>query len=265
MITKKYYKLVRVSHADSDYFRVTNVDTTAGTLTINGSNNLGADLEYSTDGVNWTTADSNAPFSLTVPAGANVYMRGTTRNWAAKTINMNVNHTVGGNILSLLNKTNYSTLTFIDYSYKISQLFYSNTHLISAKDLNFGNATTCTCDMFMSACFQGCTSLITPPETLPFTTLAPRMYRSAFQDCSSMTSTPSLPATTLTENCYERMFSGCSSIQFIVCLAESFGYKSTDYWVSSVAATGTFYKSANMSSWPTSVSGIPSGWTVVDY
>lgn len=103
MITKKYYKLVKVSYADSDYFRITNVDTTAGTLTIGAGGNLDKNLEYSTDGVNWTTAASNAPFSLAVPAGSNVYMRGSNNTWTTgtssssggKTILMDVNHTVG--------------------------------------------------------------------------------------------------------------------------------------------------------------------------
>ena len=35
-------------------------------------------------------------------------------------------------------------------------------------------------------------------------------------------------------------------------------------WVSGVASTGTFTKATSMTSLPTGVSGIPSGWTVVD-
>lgn len=33
-------------------------------------------------------------------------------------------------------------------------------------------------------------------------------------------------------------------------------------WVSNVAPTGTFVKHTNMTSLPTGISGIPSGWTV---
>ena len=36
-------------------------------------------------------------------------------------------------------------------------------------------------------------------------------------------------------------------------------------WVSGVSSTGTFTKAASMTALPTGNSGIPSGWTVVDY
>ena len=290
MITKKYYKLVRVSHADSDYFRVTNVDTTAGTLTIGAGGNLGKNLEYSTDGVNWTTADPNAPFSLTVPAGANVYMRGTNSIFQ-KTINMDANHTVGGNVLSLIDKSNYSTMTTPPppYSNLFSRLFNGNTHLVSAADMNFGNLVQTSggfaADMFngctaltaapelpmttlgnscYSSMFKNCTSLTAAPE-LPATTVGGESYSYMFQGCTSLTKAPELPATTLAINCYNSMFQNCTSLNTVKCLAENISaYACTNNWMNGVSATGTFIKSANMSSWTTGTSGIPSGWTVVD-
>ena len=36
-------------------------------------------------------------------------------------------------------------------------------------------------------------------------------------------------------------------------------------WVEKVASTGTFTKAESMTSLPTGVSGIPAGWTVVNY
>ena len=35
-------------------------------------------------------------------------------------------------------------------------------------------------------------------------------------------------------------------------------------WVSGVSSTGTFTKAASMTSLPTGINGIPSGWTVVN-
>ena len=37
-----------------------------------------------------------------------------------------------------------------------------------------------------------------------------------------------------------------------------------DGWVNGVSSTGTFVKHPNMTSLPTGVSGIPTGWTVQD-
>ena len=86
-----------------------------------------------------------------------------------------------------------------------------------------------------------------------------------FRNCTSLTTAPVLPATTLEGNCYTRMFQGCTSLNYIKCLATSTGATlCTSDWVNGVAATGTFVKNKDMSSWTTGVSGIPSGWTVVD-
>lgn len=264
MITKSYYKLIRVSHADSDYFRVTNISNQAGTLTINGSNNLGCNIEYSTDGVNFTTADPNAPFSLAVPAGANVYMRGTNSSLNGKTINMDANHTVGGNVYSLLDKATYASRTNSLGTSEFSNLFYENTHLVSAGQMNFGNVTTVGYSCYNSM-FYGCTALTTAPATLPAMTLATYCYNYMFYGCTSLTTAPELPAETLVGNCYNSMFYGCTSLNSVKCLAENISATNcTTNWVRNLPATGTFYKSANMSSWTTGVNGIPSGWTVVD-
>jgi hypothetical protein len=87
-----------------------------------------------------------------------------------------------------------------------------------------------------------------------------------FYGCTSLTTAPQLPATTLVQSCYQNMFSNCTSLNSITCLAtaKSISYY-TNGWVSGVAASGTFTKAASMSSWTTGASGIPSGWTVVDY
>jgi hypothetical protein len=89
-----------------------------------------------------------------------------------------------------------------------------------------------------------------------------------FSGCSSLTTAPVLPATTLVTNCYNGMFSGCTSLSAVTCLttndmATSSATNFTNHWLDGVAASGTFTK-ASMTRWSTGVSGIPSGWTVVD-
>ena len=113
--------------------------------------------------------------------------------------------------------------------------------------------------------FYNCTSLVNPPSRLPATTLTKSCYNEMFRGCTSLTSVPLLPATTLAQNCYYRMFYGCTNLSSIKCLATNISATSCLYqWVNGVAASGTFVKDPNMTSWPSGVSGIPSGWTVQD-
>lgn len=74
-----------------------------------------------------------------------------------------------------------------------------------------------------------------------------------------------LPVTTLAEGCYQSMFQGCSKLKSITMLATDISAtRCLSGWVSGVAATGTFTKAAAMTTLPTGVNGIPSGWTVQD-
>ena len=113
------------------------------------------------------------------------------------------------------------------------------------------------------AMFQYCTNLVIATE-LPATTLAEHCYDSMFKDCRGLTkSISSLPATTLAAYCYQQMFQGCTNLNYIICLATDISATNcTKNWVDGVASSGTFYKSASMTSWTTGVNGIPSGWTV---
>lgn len=139
--------------------------------------------------------------------------------------------------------------------------------------------------------FNGCTSLTTPPSTLPATTLTNYCYQDMFTGCTSLTVTPTLPAATMAQQCYNNMFSGCTSLTtapdlisptldatqshmgmfmgctnltYVKCLATSItGSEALFYWLYEVSPTGTFVKDANMT-FETGESGIPAGWTVTD-
>ena len=115
-----------------------------------------------------------------------------------------------------------------------------------------------------SGMFKNCTSLTTAPE-LPTNTLVDSCYSHMFDGCTSLTTAPALPANTLADYCYEYMFDGCTSLSYIKCLATDISaYRCRDYWVRGVAATGTFVKNPNMTSWTEGNSGIPEGWTVTN-
>lgn len=64
-----------------------------------------------------------------------------------------------------------------------------------------------------SGIFQNSTALKSVPHNfLPATTLSESCYRSLFQGCTSLITTPNLPAVVLTKDCYASMFQGCTSL-----------------------------------------------------
>ena len=139
-------------------------------------------------------------------------------------------------------------------------MFWGCTRLVTAPELP---ATTLAYYCY-TGMFNGCTSLKTAPSVLPATILASSCYNGMFQGCTSLKTAPALPATTLESWCCKSMFQGCTKLSYIKCLATDISATNcTLDWVDGVASTGKFVKDANMTSWTTGTSGIPSGWDVV--
>ena len=253
-------------------------------------------IYYSLDsGTTWSELYANRS-TPTVSANTTVMLKSgfnaITNNW--RRFSSTGRFYVEGNIMSLLYGDDFINQTSIFGKHEIFRnLFNGCSGLTSAENMvlpaiqlsnncyegMFANCTSLTtapqlpaidfeddgmgCYSYM---FQGCTSLTTAPE-LPTTTFLGRFcYEGMFQGCTSLTEAPTLPATTLVEGCYLKMFSGCTSLSAITCLATSISARQcTNTWVDGVAASGTFTKNPNMSSWSSGTSGIPSGWTIVDY
>lgn len=197
------------------------------------------------------------------------------------------NFDVEGNVMSLYYGDNFigqTNLTGKNYAFK--WLFDSITKVVNAKNLSLP-ATTLSNNCYMNM-FQGCTSLVTVPKLpattlaescyggmflycvnlttapeLPATTLMGGCYMSMFENCTSLTTAPELPVTVLVASCYRQMFRNCTNLNSITCLANDISANNcTINWVDGVAASGTFTKAANISSWTTGANGIPTGWTV---
>ena len=113
--------------------------------------------------------------------------------------------------------------------------------------------------------FQGCISLITAP-VLRATKMYNYCYQYMFKGCTSLIATPVLRATSLQKYCYRSMFQDCTSLKTVTCLATDISAQyCTQNWLANVGIGGTFIKAESMDSWTTGASGIPSGWTPVDY
>ena len=252
-------------------------------------NNIG--LSYSTDKANWTALSPNTP-TPTVSAGDSIYFKGTmtpASNSGIGTFSSTGNFTVSGNAMSLLYGDNYEGKKSLSgKNYAFYRLFNNCTKLTDASELILPAttlATQCYYYMFLrctalttapalpattlaNGCyynmFYGCTALTTVPSLLA-TTLSESCYNSMFYGCTNLTTAPILPAATLADYCYYNMFYNCSSLNYIKCMATDISASyCLYYWVANVPEGGTFVKSESMSSWPTSINGIPSGWTVLD-
>lgn len=129
---------------------------------------------------------------------------------------------------------------------------------------DFASATSVNTNEAFYRIFCGCTGLVSAENLiLPATSLTENCYNRMFQGCTSLTTAPELPATTLAVQCYLHMLENCTSLNYIKCLATDISANNcTLSWVDNVAATGTFVKNPNMSSWTIGIDGIPSGWTI---
>ena len=155
--------------------------------------------------------------SISVEPGDKISFYGYDYTFIWEYIYLNIQCTadcyVYGNVMSLLEYTNFDEKKSISSKYAFSHLFSGNSHIknhetldiiLPATDLTNGDY----CYEFM---FSGCTSLTKAPE-LPATTLAVYCYYNMFKGCTSLTSATALPATTLAKSCYLQMFYDCTSL-----------------------------------------------------
>lgn len=161
----------------------------------------------------------------------------------------------------------YESIEMTRNDYAFRSLFSNCTGLVNARNLILPPTCSSYCYQNM---FLGCTSLVTTPE-LPATTLDEGCYSGMFYNCSSLSAAPELPAKNLVYMCYNTMFYGCTILNYIKALfITPPGSSYTDRWVMNVSATGTFIKNID-GKWDnhpenvTGASGIPSGWSIIQY
>ena len=182
------------------------------------SNSIAKTIEYNLNNDGWISITSTtAGVAINVNTGDKIQFRGNNTAYGESASSHNTfsgskaKFEVEGNIMSLINSTNFSTLTTLESANTFYNLFERCTGLTSAEKLILP-ATTLT-ESCYNRMFDGCTSLTTVPSNLlPATTLKESCYDSMFRNCSSLTVAPELPATTLALNCYSSMFYGCSSL-----------------------------------------------------
>lgn len=184
-------------------FTAKSADATVSLSNVNGNTPV---LEYSTDGITWTSWDYSA---ISVASGSSVYFRGDNLSGFSKSdayscFSLSGTFEAKGNIMSLIDSVNFNSIKDIPNDYCFKQLFISCSGLTKAPKLPATGLTK----YCYEGLFRGCSGLLKTP-TLPATTVTDSCYKSMFRDCTSLTTTPTLPATTLALNCYRDMFWGC--------------------------------------------------------
>ena len=229
-------------------------------------------LTYSKDsGSTWDTAstvvnNSKITCTINVNSGDIVYLQGynySTGGFQYGGISATCSFNVSGNIRSLWSR-NFATEE--QMTVPLGYAFSGCTGLVNAENLVLPDKLTNSNTDYpnFQYMFYQCSNLRTAPKKLGALTLYSYCYEAMFMECTSLVTAPELPAITMVEGCYMDMFGDCTQLDYIKCLATSIGDRAVQYWVLGVASSGTFVKNPSMSSWPTGVSGIPSGWTVVD-
>lgn len=225
-------------------------------------------IQYAKNGGEWTNITSTADgASLNVSAGDKVELRGDNSAYGTGLpYNTFSGSTaifdVYGNIMSLINSTNYATLSALTEDNTFRGLF-KYTKIVNAGNLILPATTLrpyCYDNMFYR-----CTELTTAPE-LPATTMRTACYQAMFRNCTSLTTAPELKAASLVTGCYSNLFNNCTSLSYVKCLATDFNTsyaKETLDWLGGVSSSGTFVKHPN-ATWTRGTSGIPTGWTVED-
>lgn len=217
-----------------------------------------ANFGYSVNGGEWETTTGATSLSLNQGDAVRFKGNGTCKElFSGNTMAFNAY----GNIESLEYGDNFSGATSVKSQSGFTSCFQNCSKLVECKNIVLP-ATTLTKYCYKNM-FNDCTSLTTAPE-LPATTLVSNCYSSMFSNCKSLTTAPELPAATLAVGCYGSMFSLCNSLVYIKCKATNMSALTCLIgWVNDVSPTGTFVKKAGVT-WSTGVSGIPSGWTVIE-
>lgn len=194
------------------------------------SYSIGVDTKYKIDNGDWMFLQKNEN-SPSINIGCRLYIKSERRD--ASNFNITNGCRIGGDIRSLSYGDKFLTTKGLRYNQQFANLFYGCNY-IREVDENLLNFTELT---------EGC-------------------YINMFAFCG-ISKAPILPATTLASDCYRSMFFYCSHLNFIKMLATDISADNClDDWVHGVASSGTFVKNSAMTSLPTGVSGIPSGWTV---
>ena len=271
------------------------------TFTPIGSPSTLPDLKRYAEG-GWTDIglSTDNPTNFYVAANSTVVLGGDNPNGFNRSsgvgfkITASKNHKIQGNIMSLISKTNYASITDIP-AYSFHHLFQGDTNLTSALNATFGDVVNhrsgIVSDYALENMFDGCTSLEYPPDMSKFGYIGLFCMHYTFANCTNLRRAADLSHVTDVNRwallcCYEKctrlatgsdlrrvarneddymkwIYLDCSSLNtaYFTSNASSSGAYG---WLSGCAATGTIYAPSDaVRDAIVGTSVVPSGWSVV--
>lgn len=176
-------------------------------------------VQYSLNGGPWTDYDNDQSGIVLENAGDKISFRGNNAYYGRYQSGYANSYIYAdyqecylyGNVMSLVNATNFAMEDSITESHAFYRLFADEPHFLShaTKPLLLpANTLASNCYYAM---FSGCTGLTRAP-VLPAQNLAYACYEEMFKNCTGLVEVPALPAQTLASNCYNSMFSGCTGL-----------------------------------------------------
>lgn len=247
MITRNYFKIVRVFPDPSDYFYIKNEGYESGVIIIaNVDVEKRTDLEYKIDNGSWTNFVQtwNDYGTFTLQPNSKLYLRGTAGYWQENeddNIYFGTDEigdiSVGGDLRTLLNYTDVDSVTTIP-AYCFKSAFQKN-NIISIDNLTLGSSVT----------------------TIGSNAFQQMFYGSQIQKGLDISS-----VTTLGTYAMVNMYASCSSLN--EAYAPNVSTWDTDKangWLYNAASTGIVYKPENLTIPTNYASGVPEGWTTQTY
>lgn len=258
--TKAYAKGKQLfGYSDDDYklqyFTIESLeDGNVITLTIGSgvTSTQMTSISYSVDnGATWntTTVDSTTQtINVNLDKGEKVLWKGVGKQLASGFVTngssyysvfaSTKNYAIYGNLASLIDDTNFASITESTSNLSFCGLFYNSSKLIDCDNLvipftkyKYGDLSdtfrgtsivnsphitvnTVNGNFALMRCFTGCSNLenIENLKLLATNLGYTSVYNSMFSSCTSLTTAPELPATTLGQYCYGNMFYGCTSL-----------------------------------------------------
>ena len=206
-------------------------------------------MKYSVNGGEKQFVYTFSNHSLYVNKGDKVAFYGPDPNWDGTMIGGQGSMKVYGNIMSLVNETDFASITTLTKDRAFYKLFgVDSNSLIGNMMLTDASGLRLPATTLTERCYQGmfykCVNLTAAPEKLPATKLANFCYLSMFEGCSKLTTTPKLPATTLANYCYNSMFYQCTSLTkaYVKAAYTNSNSECTNMFANCTNATGrTFY------------------------
>ena len=187
----------------------------AGTITFD--NKAAGAVYYKVNGGAEMTIAAGASAGIAVAADDVVSFWGNNATYAGggsspySKISCTSNCYVYGNIMSLISKEGFSTLTSLTGTDNFRGLFYNNTRIYSHPSKKLLLPATTIGNYAYSNMFYKCTHLTVAPD-LPAMSIGEFCYADMFSKCSGLTKAPTIAAKVTAPYCFQRMFMDCTAL-----------------------------------------------------